>query len=354
MEIHPLTLGPLLMSFWVIVTVAITGGCSQAPSKPVEIAPPPYQFPPGVLLALDERIHAASVYARNEAEAYARVSMEEWQRWVRERTEKVFIPWYCAYGTQQWLSIKVAWYKLMYRQGGATPEDRLVSYLQQQFYEQVLKPVSILVGPEDVMENTAVYYLRELKGAIDPLPVEFQIPAAAFNKYLESIPAIVVRVAPFQRASLYAVLQTADLATLPAYKALRKEISTVNDVGSPTASPDKLKIVARRAVTRLVTSVEIRGGATAASTLVGGLWGVVISAASAAYGIMEYDQDEPAMEMQLRKNIGAAQELIWHELVEDQCSGVTSVMFRMSTQIGDAVQHRVPPAHSQDARNGCR
>jgi hypothetical protein len=38
--------------------------------------------------------------------------MERWKLLVRERAEADFIPWFSSYWTQQWLTAKVAWYKL--------------------------------------------------------------------------------------------------------------------------------------------------------------------------------------------------------------------------------------------------
>jgi hypothetical protein len=314
-------------------------GCYQAPSKSVAQPTPLYHVQPETLRAIDERLLTASAHARHESEAYARIVMEEWLWRVRRRTEEVFIPWYSGYGTQQWIATKVAWYRLMYTESGATPEERLVSYLQEQFYEQVLGPVSSLVDPQTVMEDTAVYYLRELKGQIDRLPLEYHVPVAAFNQHLESIPAIVVKRVPLQDASLYQVLQAADLSASPAYDALLEEIAAVNDAANPAPSPDRLQLVAKRAVTRLLDSMALRGGATTASTIVGGFWGLVISAGSAAYGFLEHENDKPAMEAQLRENLDAALDLIWQDLVEDQRGGVAALMYHVSTQIEDAVSH---------------
>ena len=109
--------------------------------------------------------------------------------------------------------------------GEVTPEERLVSYLQQQFHEQVLEPVSGFVDPRDVMEDATAAYLRELKDRLEPLPFEYRIPLAALNEHLESIPAIVVLAVPLQDASLYEVLQAADLSALPAYETLLRQIA---------------------------------------------------------------------------------------------------------------------------------
>lgn len=320
-----------------IIFVAALGGCSHSPSQ-VEVPPAPlFHVKPGVWRAIDEQILTASVHARNESEAYARVAMDEWQWRVSQRIDEVFIPWYSSYWTQQWIASRVAWYKLQYSEGEATPEERLVNYLQEQFYAQVLEPVSSFVDPHTVMEDAAAGYLRELKGRIDQLPFEYRIPVAAFNQHLESIPAIAVLAVPRQDASLYEVLQAPDLSALLAYEALLVQIVAVNGATGTTPSPDRLQIVARRAVTKLVGTLVLRGGSTAASTIAGGFWGVLISAGAAAWGAVEHDHNKQGIEAQLRENLSAALDVMWLDLMEDQHGGVTAVVHHMSTQIEHAV-----------------
>jgi hypothetical protein len=265
--------------------------------------------------------------------------MDDWQWRVRRRIEAVFIPWYSSYWTQQWIATRVAWYKLQYTEGEAAPEERLVSYLQEQFYAQVLEPVSSFVDPHAVMEETAAAYLRELKGRLDPLPFEYHLPVAAFDQHLDAIPAIVVLAVPLQDASLYEVLQVAELSAVPAYATLLGQIAAVNGAADLTPSPDRLHSVARQAVTKLVGTLALRGGATAASTIVGGFWGVLISAGAAVWGVVEHDDDMPGMEAQLRENLDAALDVMWQGLVEDPHSGVTAVVHHMSEQIEHAVVH---------------
>jgi len=100
---------------------------------------------------------------------------------VRQRIEAVFISWYTGYWTQQWIAVKVSWYQLQQDEGEPAPEEREASYLQEQFSAQVPEPLSSFVDPHTVMQDATVSYLRELKGALDPLPVRYHIPATAFK-----------------------------------------------------------------------------------------------------------------------------------------------------------------------------
>jgi len=334
LEDHRSIPGPNAACYLLIVIITVMSGCVQPPTKTVA-QPPPYHIQPGTLRALDEGIFTASVEASHESEAYARVAMEEWLWRVRERIEKDFIPWYSSYGIKQWMTAKVVAFKLLYTEGAATPEERMVSYLQEQFYEQVLEPVSSFVNPQTVMEDAAVNYLRELRERLDRLPSEYDVPASAFRQYLETIPAIVVQAVPTQEASLNKVLQAANLSDLPAYRALSKKVAAASDVANPTPSADKLQVVANQAVSRLLDSVTLSASTATASTLVGGYWGIAISAGSAAYAAVEYDHEKPAIEAQLRENLDAALNLMWQELVEDPRGGVTALVHHMSTQIED-------------------
>ena len=98
-------------------------------------------------------------------------------------------------------------------------------------------------------------------------------------------------------------------------------------------------MVARRAINKLLGTLTVRGGAAAASTIVGGFWGMLISTGSAVWSLVEHDNDKPVMEAQLRENLGAALEVMWHDLVEDQDGGVTAMVHHMSARIENAVFH---------------
>ena len=316
-----------------IAFAAVLGGCTAVTTSVVIPPAPLYDVQAATWQAINEQILSASVYARQESEAYARITMNDWIWLVRRRTEDVFIPWYSSYWTQKWLANRVVWYKMQYTEGEVTPEEQLVSYLQQQFYVQVLEPVSVFVDPHTVMEEATSIYLRELKDRLEQLPLEHRIPVAALNQYLKSIPAIVVLEKPLHNASLYEVLLSADLSALPAYETLLAQIAAVNGGIDPALSADGLDRVARKAVTELTDQITLSGGATAASVLVGGFLGILISAGAETWNIREYEQDKPVMVAQLRDNLDMMLDVMWQGLVEDSRGGVNAVVHHMSTQI---------------------
>lgn len=321
-----------------IAPAVILANCAQAPPRG---APPEAvdHVSPEAWQSIDKRILGASAYAQREAEAYARVAMDEWRERVRRRIEDVFIPWYASYWTQQWIATKVAWYQLHYAEGEPTPEQRLVGYLQEQFRVQVLEPVGDFVDPYAVMDQTANTYRLELKGRVEPLSFEYGIPVDAFNRHLDAIPAIVVSTDPQQNASLRAVIQAADVSALRAYGSLWTQLSGRNGNGNaePALAVGNLDRVAERAVTRLVGTLPVCAGTAAASTLVGGFWGLIISAGSTVWSATEHEQDRQALEAQLRENLDAALDVMWRDLVEDPRTGVTAVVRHISGRIENAL-----------------
>ena len=73
----------------------LLGACARVPAPALPQVPVP-PIPAATRQALDERIGAAVVHARNGAVTYARVAMQEWQGLVRRYAEEAFIPWYTS------------------------------------------------------------------------------------------------------------------------------------------------------------------------------------------------------------------------------------------------------------------
>jgi len=338
--------------FLLAAFLAVTAGCAHEPAGESAPPAPVYHPPPGLWQRVDADISSASATARHEAEACARVAMDEWRWRVRQLIEETFIPWYSGYWTQQWVSVRLAWYNMQSGEGEPDPEERLVRYLQAQFYEQVLEPVSAYVDPDTVMEQATEAYLRELRMRVERLPPGYRIPPEAFRQHLDTIPAINLP-PPAHGASLREVLEADHFLELPAARALFRQFAQVGDPEDSAGSFDRLHVVARRAVTRLVDRIALRGGATAASTFLGGVWGVMISAGAAVWSAVEHDSDRPVLEAQLRDNLDAALDLMWHDLVEDQAGGVFAPVWHMSGTIETSLPAAEPappsPRNAEDA-----
>ena len=326
-----------LLIYTISVVFLFLSSCSNIPTTVVTPTVPLYQIQADTWNSIDERILHASISARKKSQAYALLAMNNWRRKIREHIEDIFIPWYSSYWTQQLLATRVAWYKIQYSEGEITPEERLTQYLQQEFYEQVLEPVNQYIEPHSIMKEATVIYLLKIKSCVDQLSDEHQIPVSELNKHLKFIPAIAINMKSFQDASLYDVLQINSLDDLPAYKKLLAQINEVNGSINSKTSNGRLYRVAQRAVTKLVAEIEIRGSASVASLVVGGHWGLLISAGSSTWSVTEYGKDKEHIENQLRANLEVMLDMMWQALVKDDRGSVTAVVHHMSKQIENSL-----------------
>ena len=151
--------------------------------------------------------------------------MESWRSRVHQRTEADFIPWFTGYWTQQWLAIKVGWYKLSAgeeRQIRAV--KRLAAYLQEQYHDRVLAPVAKEIDPDLVREQATKLYVQFLGEQLQEIPRRYGVPSDQFDRRLKDIPAIALAPHPAHSASLYQIVHADSIAKLPAYVALIDQI----------------------------------------------------------------------------------------------------------------------------------
>ena len=200
-------------SLMVVLLVALAG-CAT-PDRAPDL-PPPVEIPESTWWRVDNDIAAASLAAAEPAGDHARSRMESWRGRVRALTESDFIPWFTGYWTQQWLAIKVAWYKLGAEEGSDPAVDRLAAYLQEQYDERVLEPVAREIDPDAVRGEATMLYIRILGEQLPVIQRRHGVPQAAFDRRLQDIPAI----APAPGASLYQIVHTDPVDKLPAYAAL--------------------------------------------------------------------------------------------------------------------------------------
>lgn len=149
----------------IIAVLVLLAGCTSA-HKP---APAPVQVSPATWHQVDQDIVTASKAATVPARQYANQTMDSWMDSVYQRTESDFIPWFTGYWTQQWLTLKVTWYKVSAQKDAQTPAQRLDGYLQVQYRERVLEPVSEKIDPEAVMAQATAYYIQLWVNSCHPL-----------------------------------------------------------------------------------------------------------------------------------------------------------------------------------------
>ncbi|WVV48975.1 hypothetical protein THH46_11275 [Pseudomonas sp. NA13] len=135
--------------------------------------------------------------------------------------------------------MKVSWYAASAEGEADSSARRLAVYLQEQYREQVLEPVAVEIDPEAIRATATNYYIRQLNQQVQVVAQRHRIPNELMNRRLHGIPAINLGPPAARNASLYEMIHTEPLNTLPAYAAL---IDHVNKAATTGAGPSEAVI----------------------------------------------------------------------------------------------------------------
>ncbi|HJV93031.1 MAG TPA: hypothetical protein VJ572_06100, partial [Azonexus sp.] len=308
------------LRFPTILVMIALAGCAT-PERAPELAPPP-PVSASTWRQVDSDIDAESRAATSAARSFAHRQMENWKLLANQKAEADFIPWFSSYWTQHWLSAKVAWYKLSSGDTGDPPVNRLAAYLQEQYHDRVLAPVAQQVDPETIRAQATKLYIRNLSEQVRPIARRYGVPEDQFERRLKDIPAIALGPPAAHNASLYQIVYAEQIDSLPAYAALLRQVREATVNAGAGLSKKRISPVAQRVSEKLMDRLAISGGTSAASALVGGIAGTVISLGAAGVGVMLHEAGRADIESQLRETLNAAMDDMWHILMEDPNTGM--------------------------------
>ncbi|MCI0996426.1 hypothetical protein [Pseudomonas corrugata] len=281
---------------------------------------------------VDQQLIAASKSAIGQAEVYARGSMEHWRVLVYERTEAEFIPWFSSYWTQEWMAVKVSWYAASAKGEADSASNRLALYLQEQYRERVLEPVAVEIDPEAIRAAATSYYVRLLNQQAQVIAQRHQIPDELMNRRLHGITAINLGPPAARNASLYEMVHTEPLNTLPAYAALIDHVNKAADTGAGP-SDAVIATVAQRTSEKIEAQFATRGAASAAAAVAGKAVGALISVGVAGVRAVIHEGERPEMEAQIRKSLSAAFDEAWFKSLKHPLSGVLAPVYYLDEEI---------------------
>ncbi|MFJ3448123.1 hypothetical protein ACIPM0_07825 [Pseudomonas sichuanensis] len=336
---------PLALLLPACFMLALAGCAGKRPPAP----PPPQNLPPAVWQRIDQDIIEASAAAAGSANDYARRSMRVWKEQVQQRTENDFIPWFTGYWTQQWLTLKVAWYKMNNGNGNEPPEKRLGLYLQEQYHQRVIDPVAEQINPEGIRDRASELYLQLLGQQLPAIIQRYNAPPEQFSQRLNRIPAIALGPPDARNATLYQLLRAKSLEQQPAWQSLRQQLHQQASK-APGQTDARLSSVATQASEKLGASLAPRGAASAIAAAVGKAAGAMISVVVTGYGMLSHDREQPQMIEQLRVILNVALNEEWQELMENRQSGAMAGVYYLSGQVEDSLlANRVPVQEQQQA-----
>nr|WP_248806495.1 hypothetical protein [Pseudomonas sp. MWU13-2100] len=332
-----MSLRVLILALMVLLAACV--GQQRAPGATV--ATP---VSPKVWQQVDVDLIQASEQATVQADDWARSTMEYWRTRIYQQTDEKFIPWFDGYWTQEWLSIKVGWYRLN-DQGEQDPSaKRLASYLQEQYRARVLAPVALEIDPDSIMDQAAQFYLEQMGKQLTVIAQRYGVPADQLDQHINQIPAISLAPPADHSVSLYQALHAAPLAKLPAYIALNARLHLAGGTNDGTSSAG-INSVARQTSEKLQSEFTSRGVAGAVATAVGRVAGAMISLGVAGFRAVVHEHEQPDTRVRIRKSLGDAFDKAWLKLVSDPSGGVTATTHYLSAQIegylATAVEQRV-------------
>ncbi|PWB33974.1 hypothetical protein DCO48_08320 [Pseudomonas sp. SDI] len=313
--------------------------------------PPPVALSPATWQQIDREIVDASQGVVGSVEGYARRSMRVWRERVQQRTEAYFIPWFTGYWTQQWLTLKVAWYKMnATQQGSDTPGNRLAVYVQEQYHERVLDKVAEEINPELIRERSSELYVQLMGQQLQAIAQRHRAVPEQFALHLNRIPAIHLGPPASRNATLYQLLNAKPLIQLQAYLALNDNIRKAAAVTANAPSAKGLSSVAQKASAKLESTLAPRGAASAVAAAVGKAAGLFISLASAGIGAMMHESERPERVEQLRVILNVALSEEWQNLMENPLTGVMAGAYYLDSQVQESlISGLLPPARSEPA-----
>lgn len=293
----------------VLAGLVLLAGCASAP----------VQVPADAWRRLDQDIAAASRAAAEQSRAYAVTAMGRWLQLVQRQTDETFIPWFSGYWTQQWLGLRVSWYRL-----GGDEVQRLAAYLQEEYRAQVLEPVAEDISPERIQRGAMRIYVRQLDMRLQALPARHQIPQEQFDARLEALPVL-------PGASLRQLLRADPLERLPAYAALLERVRV--GPGGDWSSDPGISLVAQRTSERLVEEMTTSGAASALSAMLGRAAGSALSLGVTLFTAMARASERPQAEAQLRLSLQATLEQETQALLRSPQHGVLAGVLELSGQV---------------------
>ncbi|WP_339465630.1 MULTISPECIES: hypothetical protein [unclassified Pseudomonas] len=314
-----------------VAALFLLAGCASPARAPVTV--PAVVVSPATWQQIDREIVNASQQSTEQVKLFARGSMEHWRTRVYQQTEENFIPWFSSYWTQEWLSMKVSWYTISAGGEEDASAKRLAAYLLEQYQEKVLAPVAVEIDPDAILGQATAFYAQLMARQMPLIAQRHGVPMAQLNGHLQRIAAIALGPPPARDASLYQVISSEPLNTLPAYAALIDKIHT--DGGSKgIASTDAgMAPVAKRASQRMEAQMAPRGAASAVAAAAGKLAGAMISVGVAGIRAIIQANDRPDSEALIRSSLGNTFDKAWLKLVQNPTTGVMAGTLHMAGQI---------------------
>lgn len=153
---------------------------------------------------IDQAIVKALESSRMKAEQVAAVKLDAWIAILMQRVDSDFLDWYFSYWNQQMLGLKSLWYWSLNHVIGeqATAAEKITEEVQEEFAQRVLRPQIAQLELERITREVVDVYAYELRRNLEVIPMQYNIPQGAWERYLDDIAVISSRVEGNRRIDL--------------------------------------------------------------------------------------------------------------------------------------------------------
>lgn len=165
---------------------------SKNPEKITVVVPAPSDWS-----KVDAAIMQALQNARESAKIYAAKELDVWVAELMNRVDNSFLDWYFGYFNQKQIEYKTLFVQLssglvhLLNPDNPNPQEKVAEVITQEFQEEFAKRVLIpqiaQLRLERLTQQTVKNYLNDLSNNINNVSLNYQIPQADWQRYLNDI-----------------------------------------------------------------------------------------------------------------------------------------------------------------------
>ena len=324
-------------SIWLIVAVIILAAaghlaCRRQTPVTRSQSQAPLPSPQTDWQGVDRAIADALKAAHRAAEAAAQSKLDAWTATLMGRVDADFLPWYFAYWNQQLLGLKSAWFWTAHQVGlsQSAAGERITWEIQQQFAQRVMRPQIAQLELERIAQETFRVYVDELSPKLAAIPKDYQIPQPEWDRYLDDIAVLTMRVEGNRGVSL-------TLKTVAAS-------SAVGGIILARALAPEIKTLGARMTGKLTGSaaseLALKTGGKMAAKVGGEAVGEIVGLVIILWDVADHYRTKRTELPILRRNIADYLEQVKRSLLHDPEHGIITALDQTETTIASSLRQR--------------
>ncbi len=326
----------LTNSIWIIVIVVLLAGLgwfvsrtALSPTNTISTADSAQQTKPVLPKidwhAVDASLAQAMKSAREVARTYAAAELEKWVDDLMGRVDDSFLDWYFNYWTQQLLGLKGLYqYGVHYViKNQPSASEKLTEEIQTEFASRVLRPQVAEKTLERIIQQTATLYITSLQNELEPIPQEYGIRSAEWQKYLEDI-ALTTQASPGGRQTPLSLKALTVSGTGGALLLTTNMKGLVTKVGSKVMTKSSGKVA---------SAMAAKTGGKVVAKVGGKFFGTITGIGVLVWDLWDHKNTQKQNRPQLRQTLQDYLTELKLLLLDDPDYGVMATLYDLERQV---------------------